>query len=205
MECTVFKSEIDGKVSAPTSKSVAHRALIVASIALGDSVLYGDFSSDDIQATIGALEKLGASFEKKDGVTICHPIRKADSASIDCFESGSTLRFIVPLAAALGIETEVNGRGKLPKRPIKDLLDALKGIDYDYTDSMPFKFSGQLTGDDFEISGDVSSQYVTGMLFATLALKRKCRLRINGELKSKPYVDITVDVIKQFGGYVKET
>ena len=205
MECTVFKSEIDGKVSAPTSKSVAHRALIVASIALGDSVLYGDFSSDDIQATIGALEKLGASFEKKDGVTICHPIRKADSASIDCFESGSTLRFIVPLAAALGIETEVNGRGKLPKRPIKDLLDALKGIRYDYEGSMPFKFSGRLTGDDFEISGNVSSQYVTGMLFATLALKRKCSLRINGELKSKPYVDITVDVIKQFGGYVKET
>ena len=205
MDCTVNKSAIKGTVYAPTSKSVAHRAFIIASLAKGDSVLYGDFSSDDVKATVGALKALGASFEEHDGFTVCHPIVKTKQATIDCMESGSTLRFILPLAAALGIETEINGRGKLPSRPIKDLLQSLKGIKYDYENKMPFKFSGQLSGTEFEISGDVSSQYVTGLLIAMLALKRRCELKINGVLKSKPYVDITVDVIREFGGDIIET
>ena len=144
MNLEIIKSNLKGKVYAPTSKSLFHRALIVACISKGESVLYGDYSSDDVIATINALKSLGAKFDFKDREIVVHPIEKVETAKIDCGESGSTLRFILPLAAALGVKATFGGRGKLGNRPIGELLEELKGIKTDYDGGLPFSINGKL-------------------------------------------------------------
>ena len=203
MNIKIYPSKIKGQIYAPTSKSAGHRALILASIAGGRSRLIGDFSSSDLIATANALKSLGAKIEKtKNGVTVCPITCPPKSAAINCGESGSTLRFILPLAAALGTTVTYTGEGRLSQRPIKPLLDMLE-VKSDYCGTMPFTVEGGIDAKDYN-TGDVnSSQFVSGMLFALLALKRPLKLR-TGEIKSRPYVDLTVKQIIEFGGSVDE-
>ena len=199
----IYPSKIKGQIYAPTSKSAGHRALILASIAGGRSRLIGDFSSSDLIATQNALIALGAKIEKtKNGVTVCPIERSPEFAEIDCGESGSTLRFILPLAAALGTTVKYSGEGRLGSRPIKPLLDIL-GVKSDYIGAMPFTVEGGIDAKEYN-TGDVnSSQFVSGMLFALLALKRPIKLT-TGEIKSRPYVDLTVKQIAEFGASIAE-
>ncbi len=207
MDMCVRPSVLRGSVSIPASKSCAHRALICASLANGESALTGVTMSKDIDATIGAMTALGASFEVSGDIIYVRGISQVQgTAVIDCNESGSTLRFVMPVAAALGAETEFLGRGRLPDRPIDIYKRELtrRGVRF-LTETMPYKLGGMLCGGTFEIEGDVSSQFVTGLLFALPLLEEDSDIVLTSHLESRPYVDITLDMLRKYGISVEET
>jgi 3-phosphoshikimate 1-carboxyvinyltransferase len=206
VEIRLDHSVLSGKVKIPASKSCAHRLLICAALAEGVSVISGVSMSKDIEATIGAMTALGADFDiNGDTVTVKGISRCPENAVIDCNESGSTLRFIIPVAAALGVEAEFTGRGRLPQRPIDIYTRELSknGITF-LTDKMPYRTTGRLTGSEYRIEGDVSSQFVTGLLFALPLLKNDSEIVLTSHLESRPYVDITIDILRKFGISVEE-
>lgn len=184
----IQKSNISGTVQVPPSKSAAHRALICSFLAGGGNVS-PLIDSKDMQATLGVISAL-----------------KGDKPVADCIESGSTLRFMIPVAAALGKTVNFVGRGKLPERPIGDYLRLLPehGVKCDCTGTLPLTVSGKLTPGRFEIAGNVSSQYITGLLLALPILDGDSEIVLTTELQSKPYVDMTVKVMADFGVKVEE-
>lgn len=208
MDIRITPAKLSGSVTIPSSKSYAHRALICAALAEGSSVISGISMSKDIEATISAMNALGADCrETGEGkVAVTGIGRASEKAVIDCNESGSTLRFIIPVAAALGADTEFHGRGRLPERPIDIYTRELsrKGISFDYDHTMPFSISGKLESGIFEVEGDVSSQFITGLLFALPLLKGDSVIKLTSHLESKPYADITIDCLKKFGIEVQE-
>ncbi len=210
MNITVSPSKLHGTVRVPSSKSVAHRMLICAALAESTSVISGVDISRDILATMEVLTAFGARFDR-DGSTItvtgCNGQPVPEKAVADCCESGSTLRFLIPVAAALGIATEFRGEGRLPQRPITAYLRELqpKGIAFDYDNTMPFSITGKLRAGIFSLEGNVSSQYVTGLLFALSLLKEDSEIRMLSRLESKPYVSLTIECLRQFGVKITET
>jgi len=201
VDIRIEPSQLRGTVDIPASKSCAHRALISAALAEGTSVISGVSMSKDIEATIGAMTALGAEFNV-DGttVTVSGISSRIDKAVIDCNESGSTLRFVIPIAAALGTDSRFIGRGRLPQRPIDIYTRELgkNGIKF-LTETMPYDITGTLKGGIFEIEGNVSSQFVTGLLFALPLLEGNSEIRLTSHLESRPYVDITIDILRRFG------
>ncbi len=201
MDIRIEPSQLRGTVDIPASKSCAHRALISAALAEGISVISGVSMSKDIEATIGAMTALGAEFSV-DGttVTVSGISSRMDKAVIDCNESGSTLRFVIPIAAALGTNSRFIGRGRLPQRPIDIYTRELgkNGVKF-LTETMPYDITGTLKGGIFEIEGNVSSQFVTGLLFALPLLEGNSEIRLTSHLESRPYVDITIDILRRFG------
>ncbi|MCL2088395.1 MAG: 3-phosphoshikimate 1-carboxyvinyltransferase [Oscillospiraceae bacterium] len=199
MKIRFSPSSLSGDVTIPPSKSVLHRAIICASLAYGSSVVSNVNLSDDIEATIGCMNALGASIVKDGSRLIIDGIagNPASESILDCAESGSTLRFLIPIAAALGVRAEFCGRGKLPERPVQ--LDGLCGVHSNYSGTMPFSISGRLIGGDFTIDGGVSSQFVTGLLLALPMVTGNSTITVKGILQSRPYVDITLDVMERFG------
>lgn len=209
MDIRISPSRLCGQLSVPASKSCAHRSIICAALADGVSHLSGVTMSKDIEATIGAMTALGAEFTVSGGdITVKGAGgRHAHDCVIDCNESGSTLRFIIPIAAALGSRTEFRGRGRLPQRPIDIFIRELgkNGTVFDYHNTMPFTLSGGLKSGRFEIEGDVSSQFITGLLFALPLLDGDSEIVLTSHLESRPYVDITIDTLRRFGVSVEET
>lgn len=207
MDIRITPSFLSGRVEIPASKSCAHRALICASLAQGTSVISGVSMSKDIEATIGAMTALGADFKvNNNAVTVTGVKSCPEKAEIDCCESGSTLRFVIPVAAALGTESTFMGRGRLPQRPIDIYKRELtkKGVKFS-AGEMPYVISGKLTGGRYEIEGDVSSQFVTGLIFALPLLDKDSEIFLTSRLESRPYVDITIDILRRFGIEIKET
>ncbi|MDE5619514.1 MAG: 3-phosphoshikimate 1-carboxyvinyltransferase [Ruminococcus sp.] len=214
MDIKITPSRLKGKVEIPSSKSVAHRALICAALAGGkdeESVIGGISWSKDIEATVNSMSALGAGFVAVQHDSMTQHVfglkNKPQKAVVDCNESGSTLRFIIPVAAALGIETEFHGRGRLPQRPIDIYVRELgkHGITFDYHNTMPFTMLGQLQSGVYKIEGNVSSQFITGLLFALPLLDGEAEIVMKSHLESRQYVDITIDVMKRFGVTVDET
>lgn len=208
MDIKITPSFLSGEVAVPASKSCAHRSLICAALADGVSVLSGVTMSKDIEATIAAVTALGASVEVTgDTVTVKGISKASEKADIDCNESGSTLRFIIPVAAALGTESTFFGRGRLPERPIDIYVRELgkNGVKFDYANTMPFTISGELHGGVYEIEGNVSSQFITGLLFALPLLKEDSEIVLTSHLESRPYVDITIDTLRRFGVEIDES
>ena len=198
--------EMDARVVystvAPPSKSASHRAMICAALAQGTTRLENFAYSQDMLATLRCVEALGAKVVRgEDWVTITGIDMPSPRARMDCGESGSTLRFFVPIAAALGCKAVFTGQGKLPTRPIAPLVEAMTphGITFDYQGTMPFSLSGKLEGGVFEIAGDISSQYVTGLLFAAPLLTKDTVIRLTTPLTSRSYVDMTVQTMQDFG------
>lgn len=190
MGVAIIKNSIlRGSVEVPPSKSVAHRAMICAFLAGGGNV-NPLARSKDMQATAQAIAAL------QNGGEVC-----------DCIESGSTLRFMIPVAAALGKTVTFIGSGKLPERPIGDYLRLLPehGVTCESGGGLPLKISGKLTGGRFELAGDVSSQYITGLLLALPLLGTDSEIVLTTALQSKPYVDMTIDVLCRYGVEVTET
>lgn len=198
----ITPSPLSGEVTVPPSKSAAHRNIICAALAKGDSLVSPACHSEDIDATIGCVTALGAKVEEKNGKFYITGLDrekiKNKSVVLDCGESGSTLRFILPIAAALGVNATFVGRGRLPKRPISALTDILNanGVKCS-SNTLPLTISGILTPNKYEISGNISSQYLTGLLYA---------ISINGgsamlttELQSFGYVDLTLKIMSDFG------
>ena len=189
---------LSGTVNAIGSKSFAHRALISAALFGNTRVtVRGITPSEDVSATARCLNALGAKVELcGDGATV-NPIGKIPAkATLDCGESGSTLRFMMPIAAALGIKAEFVGSGRLLDRPNDELIKTLAsgGVTVENKRFL----SGQLKGGNYEISASVSSQYVTGMLFA-LILAGGGTLKLNGKIVSREYLKITESVLEDFG------
>lgn len=207
MDKLIIPNKLRGEVTAPPSKSEAHRLLIAAALAKGRSVITGLAMSQDIAATAGALEAFGARIVIKDGTAVVDGITEPPgTASVDCGESGSTLRFLIPVAAALGIRATFIGRGRLPQRPITPYLEELPkhGCEFLYNGTMPFVVSGRLAPGDYRMPGDISSQFITGLIFALTLLRGDSRVILTSHLESRPYVDITADVLSRFGGSVEE-
>ena len=206
MDIRISPSRLAGSVDIPASKSCAHRALICAALADGVSHISGVTFSKDIEATINAMTALGASFEADgDNITV-HGISEIPSnADIVCNESGSTLRFVIPIAAALGVDSVFRGRGRLPERPIDIYKRELSkyGVHF-VTETMPYEISGRLTGGRFEVEGNVSSQFITGLLFALPLCDGDSEIILTSHLESRPYVDITLDILRRFGIVINE-
>ncbi|MBQ9709687.1 MAG: 3-phosphoshikimate 1-carboxyvinyltransferase, partial [Clostridia bacterium] len=201
----VSKSRINGIVEAMPSKSYAHRIMICAALCNSPVTVSGITGSDDMLATMGCLKAMGAQFEPV-GIDeyIITPIKQTKKAVLDCIESGSTLRFMLAVASAVGGEYTFTGKGRLAERPNDALLSVLsthgvcvKG------NGLPLEVSGHLLPGEYVVDGAVSSQFVSGLLLAAPLTGGKVTVTVEGELKSRGYVDITVDVMKTFGVDVK--
>lgn len=209
MNVRIKPSKLIGRVNAPSSKSFSHRMLIAAALAGGVSEISNISASEDIDATVGALAALGAKiFREGNTYTVMGIKTPAASAVIDCRESGSTMRFIIPIAAALGCSCEFRGKGKLPERPITPYIRELgkNGAVITKTEGvMPFVMNGTLKGGNYVLEGDISSQFITGLLFALPLCSGNSVIRLASKLESKPYADMTVEALSRFGISIDES
>lgn len=209
MNVRIKPSKLIGRVNAPSSKSFSHRMLIAAALAGGVSEISNISASEDIDATVGALAALGAKiFREGNTYTVMGIKTPAASAVIDCRESGSTMRFIIPIAAALGCSCEFRGKGKLPERPITPYIRELgkNGAVITKTEGvMPFVMNGTLKGGNYVLEGDISSQFITGLLFALPLCSGNSVIRLASKLESKPYADMTVEALSRFGITIDES
>ena len=197
MDITIQPVKLHGSVAAISSKSQAHRLLICSAIADGETILICPETNRDIEATAECLQALGADIRRMDGYYRIFPIQKVpETAVLNCCESGSTLRFFIPIALCFCENVEFEGAGRLMKRPLKpyfEIFDKL-GIAYKQT-SGKLQITGKLTSGEFHLDGTVSSQFLTGLLFALPCLEGDSRIIIEGGLSSKGYIDITLDVL----------
>lgn len=203
MNITLSPSALKGTVQIPASKSFAHRQLIAAALADAPTTLYVNTFSKDIEATLHCISRLGAkasALADGKGYSI-QPIQEAPKeAALFCNESGSTLRFMLPVAAVLGICATFTGTGRLPQRPNAPLLEAMRlhGVTAS-NDFLPIQLAGKLTGGLYEIAGNISSQYITGLLLSLPLCEEDSEIRFTTALESAAYLDITLHVLQQFG------
>ena len=197
MNIKITPKNLEGSVLAIPSKSVAHRALICAALSDKSTKINNLFSSKDIVATIGCLKALGAKFENG----VMYPMEKKDAAVLPCNESGSTLRFMLPVALSLGGEFELEMQGRLPERPLSPLYEELiiHGCIISSQGKNTLLAKGALTSGVYTLPGNVSSQFITGLLLSLPILSGDSEIRILGELESAPYIDITRSVQEKFG------
>ena len=203
MNVVVKKFKSRGEITAPPSKSYAHRYLIAAYLSGKKTAVYNAGDSDDVNATISCLRSFGAKIEKtENGVLIEKGGVPRGKVICDCGASGSTLRFLMPLAAALGVNAEFTGSDKLLSRPITELVNVLNahGAKID-----GFTVNGKIDGGVYEINASLSSQYVTGLIFALSATDKESEIIINGIAASRSYLDITADAVTAFGGKIFKT
>ena len=200
-----------GKVHVPPSKSAAHRALLCAGLSEGRCMLSNIDLSEDISATMGALAVLGCvvQYDEKERSLMVDATgaRRPAGGEIACRESGGLLRFIIPIAAALGGCWRFTGEGRLPQRPLgvyADLLPA-HGVAFRTQGGLPLEIEGQLSPGLFELPGDISSQFVTGLLFALPLLPGDSEIRLTSPLESVGYVDMTLSVLGDFGVKAQKT
>lgn len=207
----IYQSKLEGEVKIPPSKSMAHRAVICAALSDGISKLTNIDYSDDIIATIDAMSSLGAKITKKEEYLEVYGIKCADNKLneqlsmeriIDCNESGSTLRFLVPIAALFDGVNRFIGRGNLGKRPLDTYYNIFdeQGIKYNYKeDILDLKTEGKLKAGEFKVKGNISSQFITGLLCTLPLLDGDSKIIITTEMESKGYIDLTLSAIKDFG------
>ena len=200
-----YKYGLSGNVKAIASKSAAHRLLIGAALSEGETLIICTEDSRDISATFDCLNGLGADIKKTgDTFHVCPIGSKKElkfPASIDCGESGSTLRFLLPLISMLGIDTDIYSHGRLPERPLSPLYEEMvrHGAILSPQGNVPLMLRGKLTGGIFNIPGNVSSQYITGLLFSLPLSDKDSEIRVSGKLESRPYIDITLQVLSMYG------
>ena len=205
MDIIISPKKLSGTVNAVSSKSDAHRKIIAAALSDKETQIIMNNFSDDIDATLDAIKNLGGDFVKTENGVKVKPISKTpEKVSLDFCESGSTARFLLPVTSALCENAEFSGKGRLPERPFADLTNAMRknGVEVS-SDNLPIKTSGKIKSGVFEIRGDISSQYITGLLFALLNVDGESKIRLTSELLSAPYVDMTLDTLKAFGASVK--
>lgn len=204
VKCT--PSEISGTIKAISSKSDAHRILICAALSEAKTVIHCNVMSKDIAATCSCLKKMGADISVDGDIITVTPTCFNKKAEIDCNESGSTLRFLMPVVSALGIDTTIQGHGRLPERPISPLKEEMekKGVTFHTDNRFPLHLTGQLQSGEYEIAGNISSQFITGLLLALPLLDGDSKIRLIPPVESKSYLDITVSVLRKFGIKIEE-
>ena len=208
MKVKILPSKTSGEVSAPPSKSFAHRYLIGSVLSRGKCVIKNIADSDDISATLSCIEQLGGSVTKDGNIVTVIPTneKQIENAVFDCKESGSTLRFFIPVVLATGAKNcTFSGSERLLARGIKEYEKLFENSDVKIkSDEKSIEVNGTLSAGNYEISGEVSSQYTTGMLFALSVLDGKSTLKITGNAESRAYVDMTIKVLKDFGADITE-
>ena len=202
MDITIYPTLLSGTVHAIASKSQAHRLLICAAFADRSTTLVCPETNKDIEATAECLQALGAQIQRTDeGFHVTPIVETPASAVLNCAESGSTLRFLLPVVGALGVDGIFQLEGRLSQRPMSPLWEEMERMGC--TLSRPMKntirCSGKLQPGNYIISGSVSSQFITGLLYAMALMPGSSRLNITDTLESKPYVDMTQAALSAFG------
>ena len=212
MEKLLNAPSLGGKIKAISSKSMAHRLLICAAFADRESDIVCEDTNADIRATVKCLNDLGASIERVGEIYHITPISCVNvGASLDCGESGSTLRFLLPVASAIGANAVFHMHGRLPERPLSPMFEELEqnGISMSPQGTNPLLTSGSLRYGSYSIAANVSSQFISGLMFA---LPLICKyddthpnedavstLTLTGNIESAPYIDMTLDALSEFG------
>ncbi len=212
MKAIIQPSKLSGSVKAIASKSHAHRILICAALSDKDSYVICEEASEDIKATVACLNELGAVIERKKDGFLVHTISKnninekdMDEHNIDCNESGSTLRFLLPIVATLDNKTNIYSRGRLPYRPLSPLYEELvnHGAKISKQGEVPLRVEGKICSGEYVLPANISSQYISGLLFALPLLDGDSVITLTDKIESKSYIDMTIDVLKIFGIDIK--
>lgn len=203
MIATIYPSHCSGSVHIPPSKSMAHRAIICAALADGVSHLTNIDFSDDILATIDGMRQLGANIETSSNSVTVHGIRsfaQLQSNVIDCKESGSTLRFFIPIFSLCDQKIHFTGKGRLMRRPqdVYEELFARQSLQFMH-DEEGITIAGKLKPGEYEIDGGISSQFITGLLFTLPLLEADSLIHIRPPFESRSYIDLTLEMLEKFG------
>ncbi len=206
MDVRIIPSPLSGEVNIPPSKSAAHRALICAALSDGTSRVEPFCTSDDIKATAACLRTLGMRVEEDQKGYIVGRKDTAKGQLLSFNESGSTARFILPVAAALGTDATASGKGRLPERPMEVLTNLFRqhGVEVS-SDNLPITLKGKLASGVFELPGDISSQYISGLLLAAPLMTGETEIKLTTPPQSIGYIDMTIDTMAKFGVTVEET
>lgn len=201
MDITIFPGKLRGTVAAIPSKSQAHRLLICAAFSDNETHLVCPETSRDLEATVDCLNALGAHIIRTQDGYCVDPINKIPaSAVLNCRESGSTLRFLLPIVGALGVDATFQMAGRLPERPLSPLWEELErmGCSLSRPTTDTIRCTGKLRPGNYSIDGGVSSQFITGLLFAQALIDGDSTLEITGRLESRPYIDMTRKALSLF-------
>ena len=203
MKIKIYPSKCSGEIKIPSSKSMGHRAIICASLANGKSIISNLDYSDDILATIDGMRKLGANIQCEKDRLIVEGIENFYSLKdniIDCNESGSTLRFFIPIFSLTGEKISFIGKNRLLKRPQKIYEKIFKEQNlYYFQDEDKIEIEGKIKAKEYFIDGNISSQFISGLLFTLPLLTEDSIIKIIPPFESKSYIDLTIDMLKKFG------
>ena len=208
MNIRIYPSDTGGKIKSIASKSAAHRLLICAAFADGETTVRCDEVNEDILATAECLRALGAAIERKEKSFCVTPVKELrKNAILNCNESGSTLRFLLPVVCMLGADATFLMAGRLPSRPLPPLWEILeeRGIAFEWVRPNMLSCRGRVDENEFSISGSVSSQFISGLLFALAVCGRAGKIKITDKLESEPYVEMTAKALRSFGVRVEKT
>ena len=207
MNCEVEKSKISGELVCPPNKSYTHRAVFLASLAKGESIIKNALFSDDTNATIGACKKFGVEIKKLENeLVIRNSNQIIQPSTIDAANSGTTIRIASALASLADGKTTLSGDQSLNQRPMQPLLNALESLGAKCSSiegHPPVTISGKITGGEVTVPGDISSQFISALLIVAPLSQNEIVLNIEGILVSKPYLDATIASMKKFGVHVK--
>ncbi len=202
MDITIYPQNLSGTVAAIPSKSQAHRLLICAAFADKPTILLCPETNRDMDATADCLRALGAQIERTEqGYHVIPCVRIPSRAVLPCCESGSTLRFLLPVVGALGVDVTLTMEGRLPHRPLSPLWEEMErmGCSLSRPTENTIRCQGKLHSGQYYIDGGVSSQFITGLMLALSLLDEESHLHITGKLQSAPYVDMTREAMSLFG------
>lgn len=208
MKITLHNLKPGGTIAAIPSKSHVHRLLIGAALSDRELTIRCDRSNDDIDATARCLNALGADIRWENGIFTVKPIKTpTDNATLDVGESGSTLRFMIPVTAALGVTAHFLMKGRLPERPLSPLREEMiaHGVTFGEAGSNPLTVSGKMRGGKFTFDGGISSQFTTGLLLAMPMLDEPSSVTLTGKIESRPYIDLTIATLRSLGVQVEAT
>lgn len=203
MDITIHPQKLSGCVAAIPSKSQAHRLLICAAFADKETTLLCPDTNRDIEATADCLRALGANIQRTaDGYTVTPATQIPKNAELNCCESGSTLRFMLPIVGALGVDATFLMEGRLPQRPLSPLWEEMErmGCVLSRPTDNTIRCQGKLQPGEYAIDGGVSSQFITGLMFALSLMDDKSNLTVTGKVESRPYIDMTRKAMDVFGG-----
>ena len=208
MNCKIEKSKLVGKITCPSNKSYTHRAIFLAALSDGKSIVKKILHSNDTIATISACRGFGVEVEEvENNVTIKNKIDETvQSSMINAENSGTTIRIAIAIAALSGGNTTLTGDDSLKKRPMQPILDALEtmGVKTESDEGRPpIHINGKIQGKEISINGDISSQFISALLIIAPRLPDGLIINVEGKLVSKPYVDLTIAIMKKFGVEVK--
>ena len=209
MKIKINKSTLSGTVTAPPSKSMAHRMLICAGLSKGESRVHGIAPSEDILATLDCLEQIGAKYNYDGETVVINGGSRENKDSVRklyCRESGSTLRFFIPICLLDGQKTTLSGTEKLLSRPLgvyENIFNS-QGIEF-FNNGKSITLNGKLSSGNYKVQGNISSQFISGLLFALPLLKEDSKIDIIPPIESCSYINLTIQALAQFGVEVKWT